>query len=182
MRAREKTHFPRVQARRAYSANAVLPTESKAAFRKFHRQFRKNLNTMLRSETVGRLLEKYGKVDFKSLPTTLANAVKQALESREGEDQVEDESTVEKSKLGFERKLAIEEWVDELREEFDVWREVGDAGTLEGLNKELDVRERLDSAITRSLKQLLMVRGIKSISAPPASSSPKQIPRRLKAA
>jgi hypothetical protein len=172
----------------AYSATAVLPTESKAAFRKFHRQVRaelnptgalqdeivmtiaslywrkKNLNTMSRPETVGRLLEKYGNLDFKNLPTILANGIKQAVESFEGE------------------RNAFEEWVDELREEFDTWRELGEAGTLEGLNKELDVRERLDSEITRSLKQLLMVRGIKSISEPPASSSPKQIPKRLRAA
>jgi hypothetical protein len=186
MRAREK-HISPAFKHGAYSATALLPTESKAAFRKFHRQVRadlnptgalqdeivmtignlfwrkKNLNTMSRSVTVGRLLEKYGKLDFKNLPTILANGIKQAVESIEGAN-------------------AFEEWVDELREEFDAWRELGEAGTLEGLNKELDVRERLDSEITRSLKQLLMVRGIKSISEPPASSSPNQIPKRLRAA
>jgi hypothetical protein len=88
-----------------------------------------------------------------------------------------------RSKLKIERQLGFEDWVDDLRRESLVWQEVGEAGTLEGLKKELDVGERLDSAIMRCLKQLLMIRGIKSITAaPPASSSPKQIPKRLRAA
>jgi hypothetical protein len=88
-----------------------------------------------------------------------------------------------RSKLKIERQLGFEDWVDDLRRESLVWQEVGEAGTLEGLKKELDVGERLDSAIMQCLKQLLMIRGIKSITAaPPASSSPKQIPKRLRAA
>jgi hypothetical protein len=189
----------------AYSATAVLPTESKTAFRKFHQQIKAELNptgaleenivmeitrlrwrkanlaTMSRSERVRRLLEKYGNVDLKTAATTIANAIKQAVASNEDEDG--DESTIEKSKLKIERQLGFEDWVDDLRRESLVWQEVGEAGTLEGLKKELDVGERLDSAIMRCLKQLLMIRGIKSITAaPPASSSPKQIPKRLRAA
>jgi hypothetical protein len=60
--------------------------------------------------------------------------------------------------------------------------EVGKAATFDGLTKELDIRERLDSAIARCLKQLLMVRGLKSISATPAAATPKRIPGPAKAA
>ena len=52
----------------------------------------------------------------------------------------------------------------------------GDATTFDGLMKELDIQERLDAAISRCLKQLLLVRGVKSISETPLSTSrPKRI-------
>ena len=52
---------------------------------------------------------------------------------------------------------------------------VGEAATLAGLTKELEVNERLDTAIARCVKQLLLVRGVKSISAAPPSAAPKRI-------
>ena len=42
--------------------------------------------------------------------------------------------------------------------------EAGEASTFDGLSKELEIQERLDAAISRCLKRLLLVRGIKSIS------------------
>jgi hypothetical protein len=53
--------------------------------------------------------------------------------------------------------------------------ELGDAATLEGLMKELEVQDRLDAMIHRCVKRLLMVRGIKSLSVPPPSKSVRQI-------
>jgi hypothetical protein len=47
---------------------------------------------------------------------------------------------------------------------------VGDTATFNGLMEELGIRERLSEMITKCLKQLLLVRGIKSL--PSASSSP----------
>ena len=47
--------------------------------------------------------------------------------------------------------------------------DIGEPATIEGLMKELSIKERLDGLISKCLKQLLMVRGVKSIS--PASSS-----------
>jgi len=47
--------------------------------------------------------------------------------------------------------------------------DIGEPATIEGLIKELDIKERLDGLISKCLKQLLMVRGVKSLS--PASSS-----------
>jgi hypothetical protein len=47
--------------------------------------------------------------------------------------------------------------------------DIGEPATIEGLMKELDIKERLDGLISKCLKQLLMVRGVKSLS--PASSS-----------
>jgi hypothetical protein len=51
--------------------------------------------------------------------------------------------------------------------------EMGELVTIERLYKDLEVIDRLDSLIDRSLKRLLMVRGVKSISASPLASSPK---------
>ena len=42
--------------------------------------------------------------------------------------------------------------------------EIGEAATIDGLMRELDVRERLDVNIDRCIKRLLQVRGVKSIS------------------
>ena len=47
--------------------------------------------------------------------------------------------------------------------------DIGEPATIDGLMKELDIKERLDGMIHKCLKQLLVVRGIKSLS--PASSS-----------
>jgi hypothetical protein len=52
--------------------------------------------------------------------------------------------------------------------------EMGEVVTIERLYKDLEVIDRLDSLIDRSLRRLLMVRGVKSISASsPLASSPK---------
>ena len=61
---------------------------------------------------------------------------------------------------------------EQAREEFgDIHAliDIGELATIDGLMKELDIKERLDSMIYKCLKQLLAVRGVKSLS--PASSS-----------
>jgi hypothetical protein len=58
--------------------------------------------------------------------------------------------------------------------------EIGDVATLEYFEKELAIVERLDAAIARDLKSLLLVRGIKSMSSS-ARTAPSQ-PRLGKAA
>jgi hypothetical protein len=60
--------------------------------------------------------------------------------------------------------------------------EIGDAATVDYLIKELEIRNRLDAKIERCIKQLLLVRGLKSIS-PKSSTAPSQPPvKRLTAA
>jgi hypothetical protein len=60
------------------------------------------------------------------------------------------------------------------------WAQVGML-TCDGLRDELEIQERLDAAINRCLKQLLMVRGVKSVTAAPPSPA-KRITDRSKAA
>ena len=52
--------------------------------------------------------------------------------------------------------------------------EIGEAATFDGLTKELEIHERLDAGINRCFKELLMVRGVKSVTAAPPSA-PKRI-------
>jgi hypothetical protein len=49
----------------------------------------------------------------------------------------------------------------------------GEVMTFVELTRELEIYERLDAAINRCFKQLLMARGIKSMTATPLSASPK---------
>jgi hypothetical protein len=57
----------------------------------------------------------------------------------------------------------------------DIYRliDIGEPATIEGLMKELDLKERLDGLISKCLKQLLMVRGVKSLSASSSESMPQ---------
>jgi len=59
--------------------------------------------------------------------------------------------------------------------------DIGEPATMEGLTKELDLKERLDGLISKCLKQLLMVRGVKSLSPASSSMSTPQISRPRKA-
>jgi hypothetical protein len=53
--------------------------------------------------------------------------------------------------------------------------EIGDVTTIEYLEKELGIRERLHGMIARLEKRLLYLRGIKSISPSSATSSPQPL-------
>jgi vacuolar-type H+-ATPase subunit I/STV1 len=73
---------------------------------------------------------------------------------------------------------------EQIREELGDYLEltnIGEPATIEGLLKELDVKERLDSLIFKCLKQLLAVRGVKSLSSESSSVSKPQIARLQKA-
>jgi hypothetical protein len=59
--------------------------------------------------------------------------------------------------------------------------DIGEPATIDGLMKELDIKERLDGLIDRCLKRLLMVRGVKSLSLAPSSVSTPQISTSRKA-
>ena len=72
-----------------------------------------------------------------------------------------------------ENLRASAQTLEKLGETFDLV-EIGDAATFDGLTKELEIQERFDAAINRCLKQLLMVRGVKSMTVTPPSKTPKR--------
>jgi hypothetical protein len=53
--------------------------------------------------------------------------------------------------------------------------DIGKPATINGLMEELDIEERLDGLISKCLKQLLLVRGVKSLSPASSSASTPQI-------
>jgi hypothetical protein len=57
----------------------------------------------------------------------------------------------------------------------DIYQLLDIGATMDGLTKELDIKERLDGLISKKLKQLLMVRGVKSLSRASSSVSTPQI-------
>ena len=53
--------------------------------------------------------------------------------------------------------------------------DIGEPATVKGLMEELEIKERLDGLISKCLKQLLMARGVKSLSAASSSVPTPQI-------
>ena len=78
------------------------------------------------------------------------------------------EATLEANRAG---KVQARQELGDIYELIDI----GEPATIEGLMKELDIKERLDGLINKCLKQLLAVRGVKSVSAAPSSVSTPQI-------
>jgi hypothetical protein len=175
MRARVNRIHPALK-HGAYTATAVLPGESRAAFEKLYRELiaehapsgvheehivmdlarllwrKQNLGTLRIAERAQHRWSATRKLGF--LIPVLDGVI-----SEEHNKKVEEESLI-----------AVR---NELGDAFELV-EIGNCATFDGLTKELEVEERLDAAINRCLKQLLLLRGLKSISAAP---SPKRIPR-----
>jgi hypothetical protein len=77
-----------------------------------------------------------------------------------------------------ERREGYRAAEEQARQELgDVYKliDIGEPATIDGLMKELDIKERLDGLISKCLRQLLMVRGVKSLSAASSSVPTPQI-------
>ena len=156
-----------------YIATSLLPGEDRAAFEKLHRDLVVEFNPVGALETdiiadVARLT--WRKQNLATL--RIAEFVRTRRRQIEYDTKLLGISIVEK-----EREAAA--CADEqAREEFgDIHQliDVGGAATIDGLMKELDVIERLDGMITRCLKRLLILRGVKSLSSAASSESTPQI-------
>jgi hypothetical protein len=182
----------------AYSATSVLPGESRAAFEKLHRGLIDELNPsgVLEDDIVAdmaRLVwrkQNLGTLRIAELAQDRWSETEEIgteIEKENDEKEIylragvsEDDYEKGKEKYNEETRVAEEEIrveQDRVRKELgDTFElvEIDDAATFDGLTKELDVKERLDAAIARCLKQLLLVRGVKSVAATPAAASPKR--------
>jgi hypothetical protein len=167
----------------AYSATAVLPGESRAEFEKLHRDLIAECapSGVLEDDivmTIARLVWR------KQNLTTLRIA--KLAELRRGAIRSEKLDTVfyrpaDPVKHEEQIQAAEDQARKELGETYELSK-VGEAATFDGLTKELEIQERLDAAIARCIKQLLMVRGVKSVTAAPPSEIPKRITGPSKAA
>ena len=194
MRSRDR--IPPALKHGAYSATAILPGESQAEFEKLHRDTIAEWTPsgVLENDivmTITRLLWRKQNLDTLHIAEHARRRCGESTNS--GEKIYKDSfSTPRSGKKRRTRRTDEENWrIEEekrearIREKFgDDYKlvELGEATTFDGLRKELDIIERLDSAITRCLKQLLLVRGVKSISAAPSSASSKRISGPPKAA
>ena len=169
----------------AYSATAVLPGESQAAFEKLHRDLIAELTPsgVLEDDivmTIARLLWRKQNLRTQRI-AELALGRFAAIKSEKLDIQIP--ILGEADPANHEENLRIAE--DCARDELGaIYKlvELGQAATFDGLAKELEVEERLDALIDRCLKRLLHLRGLKSISAAPSSTSPTRIPGPPKAA
>jgi hypothetical protein len=164
----------------AYSAAALLPGESPAEFEKLHRDLIAEFAPfgVLEDDivmTMARLVWR------KQNLTTLRIAERaQARRAAIVDEKLEVSFPLPLITRGSDevdfkelRRDANSEAKKELGENYE-FVEIGAATTFDGLTKELGTQERLDAAINRCLKQLLMVRGVKSLPAAPPSA-PKRI-------
>ena len=159
----------------AYSATTLLPGEDRAAFEKLHRDViaeytpdgaheedivadiarliwrKRNLATFRIAELAGARREK---IHDETVPR---------LKFRIPDDVDPDEKE--------EARRAADEQARQELGEIHQLIDIGEPATIEGLMKELDAMERLDGMINRCLKQLLLVRGIKSLPSEASSTS-----------
>ena len=173
----------------AYSATVVLPGESRAEFEKLHRDLiaeyapsgvsedniiadmarliwrKQNLWTLHIAE---RAQNRWSATWAIGRPINFFPLLGEA--SEEDKEKAKEAMRIEQDRV---RK--------ELGDTFE-FVEIGDAATFDGLTKELDIKERLDALIEKCIKRLLLVRGLKSISAAPSSAAPKRISAPSKAA
>jgi len=168
----------------AYSATAVLPGESPAEFENLHRGLIDEFapSGMLEDDivmTMARLV--WRKQNLTTLRIArLAACQRSAIRSQK----VDNEMVFRPGdpvKRAEQSRAADGQARKELGETYELI-EVGEAATFNGLTEELEIQERLDAAIAKCLKQLLMVRGVKSVAAAPPSASPMRITGPSKAA
>jgi hypothetical protein len=180
----------------AYSVTGVLPGESQADFEKLHRDLisehapagvhekhivlkmahliwrDKNLGTL---RIVPHVEERYSAILQEKLSTIKEKPPADAFLAAYGP---EPESEEYRQAAAESRRAAEDQARNELGDEYELIK-IGEAATFDGLIKELEIRERLEAAIARCLKQLLLVRGVKSIS---VAASPKHLSGPPKAA
>jgi hypothetical protein len=156
----------------AYSATALLPGESPAEFEKLHRSLIAEFGPsgVLEDDivmTIARLV--WRKQNFTTLRIArFAESRHQAIRSEKVDNGFQ--SLVDPVTYAEQSRAAEDQARKELGETYELI-EVGRAATFYGLNEELEIQERLDAAINRCLKQLLMVRGVKSVTAAPPSEA-----------
>jgi hypothetical protein len=162
----------------AFSGMGLLPGEDRSAFVNLHNALIAEYAPIGRHEesiveTMAQLVWRKQNLRIYRLA---AEARRRCSEIREGvipepdaylSGDFRDPDDIRQAEEAAEKKIHKElEWALELVN-------VGDLLTMEHLMTELAVVERLDASISRSLKQLLFVRGLKSLPAP--ASAPKQI-------
>jgi hypothetical protein len=185
----------------AYSEAVLLPGEDPAEFKKLHSgliaEFRPN--GRMEEETVASLArliwrrQNLGRFEISQLASFIAEGIEKAhakakeanrkyrkyyknTEENENcpytkEEDKELLANFDKFVRSAQRARNAEGTSEEKRASLEAF-EVGKATTLYRLMKELEVEERLDAMINKLLKQLLFIRGLKSVTSSAAMAHP----------
>jgi hypothetical protein len=162
-----------------YSATTLLPGEDATAFEKLHRDL------IVEFTPVG-VLEEDIVANIAHLTWRKKNLatfrIAELAKGRRQEIEYERIPGVPLLTLGgidpAERQEAYRAAEQQARQELGgiyTLIDIGEPATIEGLMKELGIKERLDGLISKCLKQLLMVRGVKSLSSASSSVATPQI-------
>jgi hypothetical protein len=164
-----------------YSASTILPGESVAEFEKLHRDL------IAEFSPTGRY-EEHNIATMAQVLWRLQNLAtfRIASQARARRHQLTDEKAPPSNSFSMfdeqdpvaraERKEAFRLAENQTRKEFGAAYELvemGEAATIEALERELEIQERLEAMLERCLKRLLFSRGVKSIS--PASAPTKRV-------
>jgi hypothetical protein len=163
-----------------YSATTLLPGEDRSAFEKLHRALMAEFNPegALEEDIVANLARliwrKQNLATFRI--AELAKVRREKIEDETAphlEFRIPGDIDPDKKREG--RQAADEQARQELGDIHQLI-DVGEPATIDGLMKELDIMERLDGMINRCLKQLLTVRGVKSLS---LEAHPVSVPKAI---
>ena len=179
-------HVPPALRHGIYSAIGLLPTEDPVEFEKFKQEIFDDYKPVGRSEKI--IVEEIACLQWRLQHLSTFGVAMRARDRRSAiysklpsprwsiphvdfEPEPESRSPEELEAL---RKSAVKEARTELGPAIELV-EIGDVATIEYLEKELGIRERLHGMIARVEKRLLYLRGIKSISSSSATSSPQPL-------
>jgi hypothetical protein len=178
--AKPSTNFPRAMKHGGYSNTTLLPNEDAKAFKKLHDDLRNELLPTGPLEedivlSIARLLwRKQNMSTYRAVEW--AQKELERIHARYGPSYLPPLGQDYRSAAEIESDdNAREEELKAVTHDAEAFIEMRDLVTIERLYEDLEIINRLDSLIDRALKRLLMVRGVKSISAsPPANSSRKR--------
>jgi len=165
-----------------YSATTILPGESSAEFDKLHRRLIAELIPAGPLEddivaTAARLLWRKQNLTTFRLAEVARSRRQQLVNANIPYSPLLIPDLYERTDPA-EREEAMRAAEDQARTELgDMYAlvEIGETATLDGLMNELEVQDRLDAMIDKCIKRLLLLRGLKSISAPSPSAPLKAV-------
>jgi hypothetical protein len=163
-----------------YTATTLLPGEDRAAFEELHQALIAELAPVgvLEEDTVSTIArvlwrkKNLSTFQLAALARARLNAIKDEEKARhryKGEDALKEDRAAEVKA----RK--------ELGDTFDLI-EVGKKTTFDGLMEDLTVEERLDAIVDKSLKRLLMLKGVKSLNGSSQNATPPPNPKLIQSA